>query len=223
MSNATIPTGLRVCKESRDETLRFYKLCFAADPSNARIYFNVDCDVPHLITQPLDPYFYNLHMSNHLFTPQNMGSPLATYPRLFSIAHAAIKNDIKAVCLEDCRLLAGEYEGPPMHLFGPNCQVFDFYGIYFRTQNLYYGELPQQSLCQRIGEMFGTSKFAYIDGHPPIFPIGWTSAPSHQPSDSFAPSLNKFGPRIVTDSMTLPGSLLNRRSTRLVRSTERLV
>ncbi|TGO24427.1 hypothetical protein BPAE_0103g00280 [Botrytis paeoniae] len=152
MSNAIIPTGLRVCKESRDETLRFYKLCFAADPSNARIYFNVDCDVPHLITQPLDPYFYNLHTFNHLSTP----------------------------------LLAGEYEAPPMPLFGPHCQVFDFHGIYIRTQNLYHGELPQQSLRQRIGEIFGTSKFAYIDGHPPIFPIGRASAPSYQPSDSFA-------------------------------------
>ncbi|TGO52856.1 hypothetical protein BCON_0133g00010 [Botryotinia convoluta] len=125
MSNATTPNGLRVCKESRDDTLRFYKLCFAANPSNARIYFNVDCDVPHLITQPLDPYFYHLHMFNHLFTPYSMGSPVATYLRLFSIAHAAIRNDIKAVYLEDCRLLTGEYEAPPMHLFGPDCQFIE--------------------------------------------------------------------------------------------------
>ncbi|TGO90614.1 hypothetical protein BPOR_0057g00110 [Botrytis porri] len=152
MSNTNTPTGLRICKGSRDETLRFYKLCFAADPSNARIYFNVDCDVPHLFTQPLDPYFYNLHMFNHLFRPYNMGAPLATYLRLFSIAHASIKNDIKAVCLEDCRLLTGEYEAPPMPLFGPNCQVLDFQGISFRTQKLDHGEISQQSLHQRIGD-----------------------------------------------------------------------
>ncbi|KAF7954545.1 hypothetical protein EAE96_005665 [Botrytis aclada] len=192
MSNATTPIGLRVCKESRDETLRFYKLCFAADPSDARIYFNVDCDVPHLITHPLDPYFYPRPAFRRRFTPYHMGSPVATYLRLFSIAHAAIRNDIKAVCLEDCRLLADEYETPPTHLFGPKCQMFDFSGIYFHTKILYYGELlPQQSLRQRLGEIFDTSKFAYIDGRRPSFPSSWASAPSSQPSDSFAPFIEQ--------------------------------
>ncbi|TGO12737.1 hypothetical protein BTUL_0083g00400 [Botrytis tulipae] len=191
MSNATIPTGLRVCKESRDETLGFYKLCFAAEPWNARIYFNVDCDVPHLITKPLASSFGNPHNVNRPFTTYSMG-PVVVYLALFIKAHAAIKNDIKAVCLEDCRHLALEYEGPRMHLFGPNCQVFDFHGIDFRTQNLDFGEHPQQrSLRQRIVEIFGNSKFAHIDGHPPVYPIGRASAPSSQPSDSFAPLIEQ--------------------------------
>ncbi|TGO42364.1 hypothetical protein BHYA_0009g00430 [Botrytis hyacinthi] len=190
MSNATIPTGLRICKESRDETLRFYKLCFAAELWNARIYFNVDCDVPHLITKPSASCFGNPHNVNRPFTTYGMG-PVVTYLILFSIAHAAIKNDIKAVCLENCRHLSLEYEGPPMHLFGPNCQVFDFHGIYFRAQILYYGEPPQQSLRQRIGQIFGTSKFAHVNGHPPICPIGCALDPSSQSPDSFAPLIEQ--------------------------------
>ncbi|KAF7952415.1 uncharacterized protein EAE97_001912 [Botrytis byssoidea] len=176
MSNATVPPGLHVCKESRNETLRFYKLCFAADPSNARIYFNVDCDVPHLIADHLDSYFYNIH---------NFSSP---FPKF---THAAIRNDLKTVCLENCRHVALEYEGVPMHLFGPNCQVFDFHGFYFRTQIFYYGEPPQQILRQRIGEIFGTSKFTHVNSYAPTCPIGWALDPSPQPPDSFAPLIEQ--------------------------------
>lgn len=191
MSNATTPTGLHVCKESRDETLRFYKLCFAADPSNARIYFNVDCDIPYLIAEPLNPYFYDLYNVDCPFTTFSEGCQEVTYLRLFSIAHAAIRNDIKAICLENCRYLAIAYEGPPMHLFGQNCQVFDLAGIYFRTQNLYYSEPRQQILRQRLGEIFGTSKFTLIDGYPAISPIDWALDPSSQPPDSFVPLIEQ--------------------------------
>lgn len=173
MSNATIPTGLHVCKESRDETLIFYKLCFAANPSDARIYFNVDCDVPHLNTQPLNPGFHQAYVYQPLFTTQNMGPSLATYLRLFSIAHAAIRNDIKAVCVEDKRFFNGEYEAPPMPLFGPDCQVFSFQGISFRTQELQGFEFPQQSSRQhaRARDTFGTSKYVNISGHLPCLPV----------------------------------------------------
>ncbi|KAF7925858.1 hypothetical protein EAE99_005893 [Botrytis elliptica] len=188
MSNATIPTGLHVCKESRNETLRFYKLCFAAEPSKARIYFNVDCDVPHLKADPLDSYFYELH---NVFTG-GMKSPVnISYLRLFSKAHAAIRNDMKAVCLEGCRYVAPGYEGRPMHLFGPNCRVFDFHGNYFGTPNLYYGETSRFGFRERVEEVFGTSKFTHIDDHPSYFRDYESPTPYSLPSGSLGPLIEQ--------------------------------
>lgn len=106
MSNATLPIGLQICKEFRDETLRFYKLCFAAEPSHARIYFNADYDAIHLLT------------------PQSMR--LSTYLGLFSLATATIKDDIKVVFVGNEWHLEHTDQASFMPLPGPNCRVFLF-------------------------------------------------------------------------------------------------
>ncbi|CAD6444664.1 d9b46385-14bd-4218-9c58-0633c10b0c95-CDS [Sclerotinia trifoliorum] len=106
MSNATIPIGLQICKESRDETLRFYKLCFAAQPSQARIYFNAD------------------HDAIYLLTPHSMR--LSTYFSLFSLATATIKDDIKVVFVGNGWHWEHTDKASLMPWPGPNCRVVLF-------------------------------------------------------------------------------------------------
>lgn len=124
VSNAIPPIGLQICKESRDETLRFYKLCFAADPAKARIYFSTDRDVVQL------PSPYNRSLLS-----------LVLFSRILTMANAAIKNDIKAVCMSKVWLMAGIVRALPQNtdsaplppFFGPNCRLLlfeqDKYGL----------------------------------------------------------------------------------------------
>ncbi|KAF7861459.1 hypothetical protein EAF04_008024 [Stromatinia cepivora] len=117
MSNAALSIGLQICKESRDETLRFYKLCFAAQPSHARIYFNVDYDAIHFLI------------------PLSM--KISTYFGLFSLANATIKDDIKVVFLENEWFWELADKDFPMPLLGPDCRVF-YSGIGFTCLEFYH-------------------------------------------------------------------------------------
>ncbi|ESZ98451.1 hypothetical protein SBOR_1113 [Sclerotinia borealis F-4128] len=197
VSNASLPISLQVCQESRYETLRFYKLRFAVDPSNARIYFNPECDAIQLLSpRPMDP------------------NSLAAYSRLFSMASVAIKNDIKAVCMHvtwasetTIRVLRTDTgEAPFTSLFGPDCQVFLFTD---KSQMLPFPQATWKPKRQTVTQssdlgsgvkaIFGTTKFTSIV-HAMTMKFGTAS-------QGFR-SLSKIGPHISMGLVVWSGSIL---------------
>ncbi|KAJ8067389.1 hypothetical protein OCU04_004740 [Sclerotinia nivalis] len=146
-----MPPFLSACKSAKNPEmrLRFYKLCFAAQPSQARIYFNVDYDAIRLLI------------------PRSMR--MSTYFGLFSMANATVKDDIKVVFMENGWELADK--ASPMPLLGPDCRVFLFQkrcnmlGVLSSFRQVdsmvhwYVREIPSFQV------IFGTSKVTDIFGY----------------------------------------------------------
>ncbi|KAI9647936.1 hypothetical protein NHQ30_004325 [Ciborinia camelliae] len=158
-STAILPIGLQICKESREVTLRSYKLRIAVEPSNARIYINTKYDALQLLI------------------PRDCDD-LATYCSLLTMACAAIKKDIKVVFI-DCEdfveilnarpaaLKAGPDKPSLTPLFGPDCQVFVLQKQselirHIRSQPLSHKLAEESPFAQKMKSVFGARKIDFI-------------------------------------------------------------
>ncbi|QSZ36698.1 hypothetical protein DSL72_006579 [Monilinia vaccinii-corymbosi] len=164
VSNATPPISLQICRESRDETLKYYKRRLGTDPSHARIYINTERDALHL---------------PHPRSFIDGGAPherLVAFWEVLARATADVQDEIRAACVDTAwfqtKVLTSlrTHDGQPIRRppFALDCRLFVFPGrdeLMMPFRHTVWIPVPKKTtsgLARESQSVFGTANITSV-------------------------------------------------------------